>query len=222
MQSYKNIMFKYKKELSIPNMKYILGIIFAVTGILYDIYINIKYKWFVDSDMAAEMMLAKKLNMEGGILSKTWYYSTELRVFCQQWFLRVGLLFYPDNWHRARIIGGILMIIVTVLLFYFFLSIIGCGREYAAFGAGILAWPFGREYFFYAIWGLYYLSHIILAVIIVSVILLCFKDFDQNKTNRVNAKVIFALLVVDFYGLWKYIFNLFPFSTYMSDNSLFR
>ncbi|SEQ36514.1 hypothetical protein [Butyrivibrio sp. TB] len=194
-------MFKCKKDFFKHNIKYILGIVFAITGILYDIYLNIEYKWFLDSDMAAEMMLAKKLNMEGGILSKSWYYSTELRVFCQQWFLRLGLLFYPDNWHRARMIGGILMILVTVLSFYFFLKIIGCGREYAAFGAGVLAWPFGREYFFYAIWGLYYLSHIILAVIIVSLMLMCFKDFDQNRTNRFNAKVIIALLFSFLCGL---------------------
>ncbi|WP_026503674.1 hypothetical protein [Butyrivibrio sp. NC3005] len=149
--------------------------------------------------MASEMMLAKDLNENGSIISKTWYYSTELRVFCQQWFLRIGLLFYPDNWHRARIIGGLLMIMVTVLISYIFLIMAGCRREYAAFGAGIMAWPFGREYYFYAIWGLYYLSHIILAMILISLFISCYKKIETKGTFKLQ--IMLCLLVSFLCGL---------------------
>ncbi|MCI7193052.1 hypothetical protein MR547_07285, partial [bacterium] len=46
----------------------------------------------LDSDMASEMVLASQLNREGGILSTNWYYSTELRVFCEQLLFKVGLM----------------------------------------------------------------------------------------------------------------------------------
>ena len=45
----------------------------------------------LDSDMASEMVLADLLNREGGVLSQNWYYSTELRVFCQQLLFKLGL-----------------------------------------------------------------------------------------------------------------------------------
>ncbi|WP_026503662.1 hypothetical protein [Butyrivibrio sp. NC3005] len=187
------------KDFIKKNLKNILATMFLIAGLIYDMYLYISPgKWFVDSDMASEMMLAKKLNDEGGILSKTWYYSTELRVFCQQWFLRIGIYVYPGNWHRARLIGGFLMILVAVLSAYFFFKMAGCSKEGAMFGAGIMAWPFGREYYFYAIWGLYYLSHIILAVILVLMFLWCLKNFDAKDRKL---KVLLCLIASFLCGL---------------------
>ncbi len=35
--------------------------------------------YFIDADMSSELVLARQLSREGGILSKNWYYSSELR-----------------------------------------------------------------------------------------------------------------------------------------------
>ena len=59
----------------------------------------------VDSDLSAEVMLADLLQKEGAVISKSWIYSTEISVFQMQWFYRLGLIFFPDNWHLARSIG---------------------------------------------------------------------------------------------------------------------
>ena len=59
----------------------------------------------LDSDMASEMVLADLLNREGGVLSQNWYYSTELRVFCQQLLFKLGLLVFPGSWHAARMLA---------------------------------------------------------------------------------------------------------------------
>src|SRR5699024_6458265 len=53
---------------------------------------------YIDSDMSSEMILADLLNQEGGLLSTNWWYSTELRCFCLQLFLRPGLFLFPHNW----------------------------------------------------------------------------------------------------------------------------
>lgn len=41
-------------------------------------FIALKGRKYLDSDMASEMILANLLNQEGGVLSKNWFYSTEL------------------------------------------------------------------------------------------------------------------------------------------------
>lgn len=103
--------------------KYFPGLIFLITGLIYDFYIFVNPgKWYIENDMASEMVLADMLNKEHSILSKNWVYSTEIRILCQQWILRIGLLLYPDNWHRAKIIGALLMIMVNVPIFYAFLD----------------------------------------------------------------------------------------------------
>ena len=56
-------------------------------------------RWIVDSDLASEMILADLLNREGSVISHNWFYSTELKVVNLQWFYRLGLLLFPDDWH---------------------------------------------------------------------------------------------------------------------------
>ena len=61
---------------------------------------DVLYIWFhgnnvMNSDLAAELILAKELNREGTLLSTNWYYSSELRVLNTSWdlpcFLIVGM-----------------------------------------------------------------------------------------------------------------------------------
>ena len=63
---------------------------------------------YLDSDMSSELMLAELLSREGGIISKNWYYSTELRVLNTQLvFAPLFLLF--DNWHAVRVLGTLIL-----------------------------------------------------------------------------------------------------------------
>ncbi len=141
--------------------KYFPGLIFLITGLIYDFYIFVNPgKWYIENDMASEMVLADMLNKEHSILSKNWVYSTEIRILCQQWFLRIGLWLYPDNWHRARIIGALLMLMVSVPVFYAFFRCMKMPAHWAIVAAAIMVWPFGRDYYLFVVWGLYYLSHI--------------------------------------------------------------
>ena len=52
----------------------------ALMFVIYIVYLNAHATQHLDSDMSSEMVLAKLLAGEGGILSENWYYSTELRV----------------------------------------------------------------------------------------------------------------------------------------------
>ena len=81
------------------HQKVLFGIL-LMAEIALMVYMTWQYgaQW-LDSDDSAEMILAELLSREGGILSKNWYYSTELRVLntqlvmapCSVFFL-IGML----------------------------------------------------------------------------------------------------------------------------------
>ncbi len=150
-------------------------------GFLYDMWYQIyPGKWILDSDLAAEMVLAAKLNEEGGILSKDWLYSTELRAFQSQWFYRIGLLIFPDNWHCARIVASALMLILLAALVLMFTYLIGMGK-YGVWCTAILMWPFGRWYLVYALYGTYYIIYMMFSLVIFSTLLLLNKVKGPKK-----------------------------------------
>lgn len=81
---------------------------------LFDLWYQlVPGKWIVDSDLASEMILSDLLNKEGTIISHNWFYSTELKVVNLQWFYRLGLLIFPNDWHLARTFG----MAITLALF---------------------------------------------------------------------------------------------------------
>lgn len=113
---------------------------------------------YVDSDMASEMVLADLLNREGGLMSTNWWYSTELRVFCLQLFMRPGLLLFPHDWYAARMFGQALLMLCILLAYLYLghgLGLRGCG----VWGAAALMCPFGTWYFWYGPFGGYYFPH---------------------------------------------------------------
>lgn len=115
---------------------------------------------YIDSDMSSEMILANLLQQEGGMLTTSWWYSTELRVFCLQPFYRIGLLFFPHDWYAARMVGQGLCMLVLIGSYLYVghgLRLKNCG----AWGAAALACPFGTWYLWYGPYGGYYLPHMI-------------------------------------------------------------
>lgn len=89
----------------------------------------------VDSDAASELVLAKHLaDSGGGLLSKNWYYSTELKVLCDQ--LAFELMFFlTDNWHLVRMGGTLILLGLLVLSVYYFCRETGCRRNFPLLAA---------------------------------------------------------------------------------------
>lgn len=127
-------------------------------------------RWMVDSDMASEMMLSNFLNQEGRIISKIWYYSTELRVVSVQWVYRFTLLLFPNDWHMARTVGMAIMLAAFAGLMLLLARSIGLGRI-GVWMAGVLIWPYGRIYLIYAIYGGHYLVYTFLYVVSLTLVL---------------------------------------------------
>lgn len=114
----------------------------------------------VDSDAASELVLAKHLaDSGGGLLSKNWYYSTELKVLCDQ--LAFELMFFlTDNWHLVRMGGTLILLGLLVLSVYYFCRETGCRRNFPLLAALILL-PLSRTYFNIVFKFTYYIPYIV-------------------------------------------------------------
>lgn len=120
---------------------------------LFDLWYQlVPGKWIVDSDLASEMILSDLLNKEGSIISHNWFYSTELKVVNLQWFYRLGLLLFPDDWHLARAFGMAVTLALYAACMLFFVKCARLGRP-GLWMVGTLLWPFGQHYLVYAIYG---------------------------------------------------------------------
>lgn len=124
----------------------------------------------LDSDMASEMVLASLLNEEGGLLSTSWHYSTELRVFCQQILFKLGLWVFPRNWHAARTLAqGLLSALTAVSCLYFARG--ASLRRSAPWIAGVLLLPVGFWQMFHCVFGGFYYVHMIFVMLSMGLVL---------------------------------------------------
>ena len=138
---------------------------------LFDLWYQlVPGKWIVDSDLASEMILSDLLNKEGTIISHNWFYSTELKVVNLQWFYRLGLLIFPNDWHLARTFGMAITLALFAAAMLFFVKCAGLGRV-GLWMVGTLLWPFGQHYLVYAIYGGYYLVYTFFYMLVLALVL---------------------------------------------------
>lgn len=164
--------------------------VWMMAGTLYDIWYQIvPGRWILDSDLAAEMVLADHLNRTHRILSRDWFYSSELRVFESQWFYRIGLLLSQDNWHAARVIAATLLYMAFIAVILFFAKSIGL-KSYAPWVAAILMWPFGRWYLVYGLYGTYYLIYMMFSMAATGIVLrLCRLEQGSGTDHHRRLKI---------------------------------
>ena len=138
---------------------------------LFDLWYQlVPGKWIVDSDLASEMILSDLLNKEGTIISHNWFYSTELKVVNLQWFYRLGLLIFPNDWHLARTFCMAITLALFAAAMLFFVKCAGLGRA-GLWMVGTLLWPFGQHYLVYAIYGGYYLVYTFFYMLVLALVL---------------------------------------------------
>ena len=147
----------------------------------------------VDSDMASEMVLADLLNREGGILSPNWYYSTELRVFCQQLLFKLGLLVFPGSWHAARILAQGLLSALLAGSYLFFARGAGLWKS-APWAAGVLLCPFGFWQLYHGVFGGFYFVHMTFVLVILGFVVRLLRPAGRRRT----ALTATALTLVSF------------------------
>ena len=142
----------------------------------------------LDADMSSEMMLARLQNEEGTLLSRSWYYSTELRVVSPVPLFQLGLLLFPGNWQAARTLATAVMLAGILASFLYFARKARMGAAGVVMAA-ILALPFSDVYAYVGFYNGGYSVYLMLVFVLLGLVL----GMEQSKRRPARLAVI-ALL----------------------------
>lgn len=156
-------------------------------------YVYSKQGLLLNSDASGEMILADHLNKVGGFLSTDWFYSSELRVLNTQIVYKLGLLFFPNNWHLARTFSVGLFMLFLIAAGWYFMWVLGKKKKCFLFAA-LLICPFGQWYAWNVIYNSYYVPHIVISLVSVAMFIHLLKT--EKKTLRIVLLVLSVLLAL--------------------------
>ena len=170
------------------HQKVLFGIL-LMAEIALMVYMTWQYgaQW-LDSDDSAEMILAELLSREGGILSKNWYYSTELRVLNTQLVMAPLFCLFSD-WRVVRSVGTGILLVILLSSYLFLCRSVGLGKS-LIYLAPLIVWPFSWVYLDFVLYGLYYIPH--LAIIFIS-LGLCLNT-SSKQTLRTLALTVLSFV----------------------------
>ena len=142
----------------------------------------------LDADMSSEMLLARLQNEEGTLLSRSWYYSTELRVVSPVPLFQLGLLLFPQDWQAARTVATGIMLAGIVASFLYFARKARMGAS-GVLMAAILTMPFSQVYAYVGFQNGGYSVYLMLVFVLLGLVL----GMEQSKRRPARLAVI-ALL----------------------------
>lgn len=160
---------------------------------LFFVYTHIKMyavlDRLIDSDMSSELILAKILASEKVLITKSWFYSSEIRV------LNTNLVFAPlflftENWHLVRILG---MAILNLILFACFVYLAKqLNMKHIPWIGFLILGCVSKDYFLFVTMGSFYVPHFAISFISIGLIVSFFKD-DRKNRKILKLIILFAL-----------------------------
>ena len=178
----------------------------AIEFVIFCIFINHNIDNLINSDNSSELILSKLMSENNQILIDDWYYSSELRIFYSN--LIFAILFkFINNWHTVRVIGTIIINVITLLCLYLFMKAIKKQNLFPIIGI-IFLLPFNFYYVYYIMIGQFYSFNFILELLIISTLLMSSKN--ENKTLKIIIFIVCCILsfIAGLCGL-RLIVNLF-------------
>ncbi len=142
---------------------FIFLLVFAMLAGMYVIGKNSFH--LVNSDDAAEMILAKLLSEENRFISRGWIYSSELRVINTQ-IVRELIFKFTDNWVAVRVVGNFLLYLWLLAAYGFFIWQWKVGKNWFWYTAPLLLIPFSHEAFYVIGLMAYYIPHIAFSLLL--------------------------------------------------------
>lgn len=150
----------------------------------------------IDSDSAAELVLAHHLHENGGILSKDWCYSTELRV------LYIQLVFAPlfslfEDWQMVRYVGTLILHALMLAGWGYLVKQARLNRKAFFIGSALLLMPTSVFYGSMVLYHVFYLPHITISFLITGFMLAVMTDVHRQRQKWLVWHA-FALLALSF------------------------
>lgn len=172
--------------------RYIEWAIFVGVLFILCFFLNRYTAYTLDSDASSELVLAKHLaDNGGGILSKNWYYSTEIKVLCDQVIFEL-MFFFTDNWHLVRVGGTLILILLLLISLYYFCCETECKKQFPLMASLILL-PLSKPYFDYLLKFTYYIPYVITGLVVIASGLQFANDISRKRYFAVALAIFLSL-----------------------------
>lgn len=165
-------------------------LIFVFAGLIY--FMNARIDCLLSSDESSELVLGKLLSSENGLLSKNWYYSTELRVLNTQ-ILYAFFFHITNDWHVVRILSYVCMYLFLLLSYWLLCKLLNC-KKYPI-TAILLFLPFSNTYFEIVLKGAYYIPHIIIIFLTLALSEMSVKGENWKNKMCLGVSIVLSLVV---------------------------
>ena len=133
----------------------------AAFELWYFLFLNSNIESLINADDASELLLGRLLAEEHAILSRSWFYSTELR------FINTNLVYGPlfllfRNWHTVRILSLIILHLLMIGSFYYFIRQFNRKELFPASALAIMV-PLTGTYCWVVVRIPYYIPYIVIS-----------------------------------------------------------
>ena len=167
-----------------------LLLIICLSGTIY--YFKTKKNNTITADESSELLLGNIVASENSLISKNWYYSTELSVFNTN--IIYSFFFHlSNNWHRVRVFSTVSMYFI-LLLAYYCMSRAYHFRKFFFLTAAVLFIPFSSDYYHYILKGAYYYPVITILIVTLAIAELYLKFSGWKSYAMLGISFILSIL----------------------------
>lgn len=153
--------------------------------------INLFYSTnIINSDMSAELILARELANENKILTTDWYYSTEIRLVYTQ-LVSMFLFKIFSSWKLIRTVTNLAFYIFMLWSYLYCAKPLNLKKKAVYLSSALLFIPFSMEYIDIVHIGNSYMPHFVLMFLVVG---LALRLFEQVKFKNLFLFLLLSLI----------------------------
>ena len=157
------------------------------------------------SDTTAEVVLSKLLAEEGGLISKNWFYSTEIRIVYTH-LVMIPLFWILSDYTLVKFISVFIFYALLIWAYYMFGKRFSFDRKWHFLCLALLFAPLSNEYLDMMFIGCFYTSQVICTYLVLSFTM---KEKKSKKSFWVHAVLLcVAALILGLSGL-RYLASLY-------------
>lgn len=178
------------KMKKIENFKQIIfGVMLFIAVLLLLIFIDKRIDYLLDSDTSSEVFLGQIMASNNSLITKAWYYSTELRVLGIN---TVYMLVFKvlTNWHWVRIWSCIIFYVLMLFSYSMYCKKINL-KKYLILSSVLLMIPFSGCYFNFVLIENQYVPYIVFSFILYGLI-----ESNTAKIRKSLSVLLFCVSLI--------------------------
>ena len=178
-----NVFLFHKHSDKIKNL-YIGAILICIAFLVtYTVYSSMHK--FIDADLSSETLLARECVREKSLVPLGWGYSTEIRLLNTQ-LISAPLFVFIKSWDSVRAITSLISCAVLFFSGWVLMATVGIKKTWIKFlGATLLSCPWSSLNFYVIGWGNYYIPHIVLGFLTLTLFIPIMNGSAKNMKRRI-------------------------------------